>query len=47
MVLHEAFVKKLISYDALIEDLAKLARVMWVGTDVITDVIRRARKVKK
>lgn len=47
MVLYEAFVKKLISYDALIEDLAKLARVMWVGTDVITDVIRRARKVKK
>lgn len=45
MVLYEAFVKKFISYDELIEDLAKLAKVMWVGTDVITEVIRRAKRV--
>ena len=42
MVLYEAFVKGLISYDELIEDLAKLARVMWISTDVITDILRKA-----
>jgi len=45
MVLYEAFVKNLISYDELVEDLAKLTRVMWISTDVITDVIERAKKV--
>jgi len=45
MVLFEAFVKNLITYDELIDDLAKLARVMWISTDVITDVIKRAKKV--
>lgn len=47
MVLYEAFVKNLISYDELIEDLAKLAKVMWISTDVITEVIKRAKKVVK
>jgi len=47
MVLFEAFMKNLISYDELVEDLAKLSKAMWVSTDVITDVIRRAREVKK
>lgn len=47
MVLYEAFVKKLISYDELIEDLTKLTRVMWISTDVITEVIRRAKKAIK
>jgi len=47
MVLYEGFVKDLINYDELIEDLAKLTRIMWVSTDVITDIIRRAREVKK
>jgi len=47
MVLYEAFVKNFISYDELVEDLAKLTRVMWISTDVITDVIKRARKVVK
>ncbi len=47
MVLFEGFQKGLIKYDELIEDLAKLTRVMWISTDVITDVIRRAREVKK
>lgn len=46
-VLYEAFVKKLISYDELIEDLTKLTRVMWISTDVITEVIRRAKKAIK
>jgi len=45
MVLYEAFVKNLVSYDELVEDLAKLTRVMWISTDVITDVIKRAKKV--
>lgn len=47
MVLYEAFIKSLINYDELVDDLAKLTRVMWISTDVITDVIKRARKVVK
>lgn len=47
MVLYEAFVKNLISYDELVEDLAKLAKVMWISTDAITEVIKRAKKVTK
>jgi predicted nucleic acid-binding protein len=47
MVLYEAFVKNLINYDELIEDLAKLTKVMWISTDVITEVIKRAKKVIK
>ncbi|MEM2841515.1 MAG: hypothetical protein QXN62_08170 [Candidatus Bathyarchaeia archaeon] len=45
MVLYEAFVKNLISCDELVEDLAKLTRVMWISPDVVTDVIKRAEKV--
>jgi len=44
MVLYEAFVKNLISYDELIEDLAKLAKVLWISTDIITEIIKRARR---
>lgn len=47
MVLYEAFVKGLISYDDLVEDLAKLTRIMWISTDVITEIIKKARKVRK
>jgi predicted nucleic acid-binding protein len=47
MVLYEAFIKNLISYDELVEDLAKLTRVMWISTDVIIEVIKRAKKVVK
>ena len=47
MVLYEAYVKDLISYDELVEDLSKLTRIMWISTDVITGIIRRAREVKK
>jgi predicted nucleic acid-binding protein len=47
MVLYEAFVKGLITYDELVEDLAKLSKVMWVSTDVITEVIGKAREVKR
>ena len=47
IVLYEAFIKNLISYDELVEDLAKLTRVIWISTDIITDVIRRAKRVVK
>jgi predicted nucleic acid-binding protein len=47
MVLYEAFVKGLIDYDELVEDLAKVTRIMWISTDVITEIIRRAKEVKK
>ena len=47
IVLYEAFVKRLISYDELLEDLSKLTKVMWISTDVITEIIRKAKGVKK
>ena len=47
MVLYKAFEKHLISYDELLEDLAKLTRVMWISTNVVTELIRRAKEVKK
>jgi predicted nucleic acid-binding protein len=47
MILYEAFVKGLISYDELIEDLVRLTKVMWISTEVITEIIRRAKEVKK
>jgi len=47
IVLYEAFEKQLMSYDELLEDLAKLTRVMWISTGVITELIRRARELKK
>jgi len=34
-------------WDELIDDLAKLAKVTWISTDVITEVIKRAKKVMK
>jgi len=47
MVLYETFAKNLIDYDELVEDLAKLTKIIWISTDVITDIIRRAKEVKK
>lgn len=47
MVLFEAFQKELISYDELVEDLTKLTGIMWISTDVITEIIRRAKEVKR
>jgi predicted nucleic acid-binding protein len=47
MVLYEAYVKGKLSYDQLIEDLTKLSRVMWVSSDVIAEVIKRAKGVKR
>lgn len=47
MVLYEAFVCKLINYDELVEDFAKLAKVMWISTDVTTEIINKAGKVRK
>ncbi len=47
MVLYEAFVCKLINYDELVEDFAKLAKVMWISADVTTEIINQARKVRK
>lgn len=47
MVLYEAYVRNLTSYDDLVEDLAKLSRVMWISTDVIAEVIGRARRVMR
>ncbi len=45
MVLYEAFLRKLLTYDELIEELSKLTRVMWISTDVITEIIKRAKRV--
>ena len=46
MVIYDAFIKHLISYDELIDTLSKLSRVMWISTDVIAEIIRKAREVK-
>jgi hypothetical protein len=45
MILYEAYVKG--SYDQLIEDLTKLSKVMWVSSDVMAEVIKRAKGVKR
>lgn len=47
MILYQAFVKKIITFDELIEDLAKLTKVMWISTDVITQIIKKAKGVKE
>ena len=47
MVLFEAFKREVISYDELVEDLAKLTSIMWISTDVITEMIRRAKEVRR
>lgn len=44
MVLYEAFVKKLISYDELIEALTEASKIMWISTDVITEIIKKVRR---
>ncbi len=46
-VLYEAFFKRLMSFDELIEDLSKTAKIMWISTDVITEIIKRAEKVRR
>jgi len=47
MIIYEAYVKKLISYEELIQALSELSKVMWISTDVITEVIKKAREVKE
>lgn len=47
MVLFEAFKEEAISYDELVDDLAKLTSIMWISTDVIAEMIRRAKEVKR
>jgi len=47
MVLFEAFKREVISYDELVEGLAKLSGIMWISTDVITEAIRRAKEVRR
>lgn len=44
MVLYEAFVKKLLTYDELINELAKFTKLMWISTDVIAEIIKKARR---
>jgi len=47
MVLFEAFKREVISYDDLAESLAKLSGIIWISTDVITEVIRIAKEVRR
>jgi len=46
-VLYEAFVKSLLDYDELVASLTELSKLMWVSTDVIAAVMKKAREVKK
>jgi predicted nucleic acid-binding protein len=44
MVLYEAHVKGKLSYDQLIEELMKLSKAMWLSSDVVAGIIKRARR---
>lgn len=46
MLLYQAFVRKLLNYEELIQSLSDLARVMWISADVIMEIIRRAKEAK-
>ncbi|MGQ9597232.1 MAG: DUF3368 domain-containing protein [Thermoproteota archaeon] len=47
MILYEAYVRGKLNYDELIEELAKLSRVMWVSSDVMAEILRRAKEVRR
>jgi hypothetical protein len=46
-VLLEAFVKEHITYEELEKSVRDLGKVMWLSPDVVADVLRTAREVKK
>jgi hypothetical protein len=46
MVFYGAFVNKLVTYEELIDDLAKLSRAMWIS-EVTTHIISLVKKVKE
>ncbi|MDP2953055.1 MAG: hypothetical protein Q8O76_07055, partial [Chloroflexota bacterium] len=46
-VLYEAFLRRMLSYDELIEGLEKLGKVAWVSPDLVAGIIRRAREVRE
>jgi predicted nucleic acid-binding protein len=45
-VLYEAFLKKLLSYNELVELLGKLATIAWIAPDLLAGIIRRAGEVE-
>lgn len=47
MVLFEAFTKGKINYDELIESLTQLSKVSRLSSDVIAEIIKRAKEVRR
>lgn len=47
MILFQAMNKNLMNYDEFIDALGELAKVMWISPDVIGEIIKRAKEVKK
>lgn len=47
MLPYQAFVRKLLSREELVEVLAGLSRVLWVAPDVIAEILRRAEGEKR
>ena len=43
----EAFIRGLISYDALENAVRDLSQVTWLSPDVVADILRRAKEVRK
>lgn len=46
-VLYEGFLNKLIDYDQLLEPLETLGKVSWISPELMTGIMKRARKVDK
>lgn len=47
MVVYEALVKRLISYEELVKILSDLSKVLWVSPAVIAEILRKAEEVRK
>jgi len=46
-ILLEAFMRGVFDYDELEEAVRDLGSVMWLAPDVITEILKRAREMKK
>jgi predicted nucleic acid-binding protein len=47
MLPYQAFVRKILSREELVEILTGLGRVLWVSPDVIAEILRRAEGIKE
>ena len=47
IVMYSGYIKGLLTFDDLVDDLNRLTKFMWVSTDVVTEIIKKAKEVKK